>query len=74
MATITIDVPNPKATRVYNAFKAAFGHDVADPSAQEKTAFVKSQLVKFIRNTVHAYDVKFYIDTNTPAQDDGVAS
>jgi hypothetical protein len=64
MATITIDVPNPKATRVYNAFKAAFGHDVADPSAQEK----------FIRNTVHAYDVKFYIDTNTPAQDDGVAS
>lgn len=73
MATISLTVPNEKANAVYDAFRAAYGHDVEDPTTQQKLDFVKAKLISYVREIVHANAINEY-QKNKPAVDDTVVA
>lgn len=76
MPTISITVPTEKAKKVYDAFKAAYGHDIENPSSADKLAFVKEKLVSYVKEVVHAQDVNVAATTAKDAvvKDDTVIS
>lgn len=73
MATISITIPNARVPGLYDAMKAAYGHDVESPTGAEMLEFLKLHAVQYFREIYHAHAVNEYTK-NKPAADDTVAA